>query len=109
MPVSSNQQNGYQSVSTQQGDKVLLTQPKKFTLDAGSGGSPETKQQSEETNVSRSPIYKPNKIVDHDSPAVSESGAGNHSQERLIRPGTPYTEIDESKVGFNRKVIIRYW
>ena len=94
-------QNEKQPQGIEQDNRPLLTQPKKFSLD--SGINTESGQRLYTEQSSRSPIYtyKPEKMVGSDS-AV----AGNQSRERLVRPGTPYTEIDESKVGLSKKVLI---
>ena len=94
-------QNEKQPLGIEQDNRPLLTQPKKFSLD--SGINTESGQRLYTEQSSRSPIYtyKPEKMVGSDS-AV----AGNQSRERLVRPGTPYTEIDESKVGLSKKVLI---
>ena len=90
---------GNQSPESDQADRPLLTQPKKFPQDPSSHSQ---KQQAEET--SRSPIFKAKTMTEDGSDKPFSNGAGNHSRERLVRPGTPYTEIDESKVGLSKKV-----
>lgn len=79
------------------------TQPKQSPLDPV---LKDQKQQADET--SRTPIYtyKSKKAADNSSPNTSDNGVGNQSRERLVRPGTPYTEIDESKVGLSKKVML---
>ena len=82
----------------------LLTQPRKFPPGPSSQGLTQP-----EEGASRSPIYKgqSHKGAEVMADKSWSNGAGNQSRERLVRPGTPYTEIDESKVGLNKKVNVK--
>ena len=93
---------GNQSRELDQAHCPLLTQPRKFPVDPVS-----QRQVQQEEGTSRSPIYKGQSGTEVMSDKSWRNGAGNHSRERLVRPGTPYTEIDESKVGLSKKVNVR--
>ena len=82
----------------------LLTQPRKFPPGPSSQGLTQP-----EEGASRSPIYKGqgHKGAEVMADKSWSSGAGNQSRERLVGPGTPYTEIDESKVGLSKKVNVK--
>ena len=115
--VSCDQPSGSETSDSNEENKLVLTQPKKFSLVTDYGSDSQQHTETEETNTCRSPIYKPSKMVNNNAgcatsesgarnqsnyrtagSAASDSGGGNQSINRTVIPSFPYTDLDETSV-----------